>query len=81
MNDIVEIYRGATIYEIGHLDKSQGQQIRVKLTAKAVLSEPPNLQVDFEVEAQNQEKGYKKIHKTVDEYLARHDMREFARDT
>lgn len=80
MTKFLGVYRGAAIYEVEQFESSEGQKMGSKILAKAMLSDQPNMKVDFVEEAESQDKAREKIKKTIDKYLDVHDMDQFEID-
>lgn len=80
MTKFLGTYRGAAVYEVEVFDSSEGEKMGSKLIAKAMLPDQQNMQVDFSEEAATQEKAREKIKKTIDRYLAEHDIKQFEID-
>ena len=80
MTKFLGVYRGAAVYEVEQFETSEGQKVGFKILAKAMLSDQPNMRVDFVEEAESREKAKEKIKKAIDKYLDEHDMDQFGID-
>lgn len=80
MTKFLGVYRGAAVYEVEEFDSSEGEKMGSKLIAKAMLPDQKNMRVDFAEEAATQEKAREKIKKTINQYLADHNMDQFEID-
>ena len=77
MKSFIKTYRGADIYEVEKVDKSEGRKIGVKLVAKVSLPEHKNLKADFIEKGEDMEKTLQQIEKSLDNYLSEHEIKNF----
>lgn len=75
--ELLDIYRGAEIYEVNPVNKSKGQKTEFKVKAQGMLPEPKNVKVDFIEEAGNREQAVKAVKEKIDRYLDQHEIEEF----
>lgn len=78
MNNFLERYRGAKIYESEVVDPTKGRKLRAKVVAKAIIPGQQNLKVDFIERAPEVPEAVARIKKAIDRYLEEHEFDTFA---
>ncbi|MFH5884164.1 hypothetical protein ACG2F4_07625 [Halalkalibaculum sp. DA3122] len=77
MATFLDFYKGASIFEVSEVDPSEGETLRTKLIAKAVLQDQPNMKVDFVEQAATPVEAREKIKNAIDRFLDEHDITQF----